>query len=37
MTYAFEAAAEDEAQSARAIDDSAARAIARIATLGVKA
>ena len=37
MTYAFEAAAEDDAQSARAIDGSAARAITRVAGLGAKA
>ena len=34
VTYAFEAAAEDERSSARSIDASAAHAMARIATLG---
>jgi hypothetical protein len=34
VTYAFEAAAEDESMSARAIEASAAEAMARIAALG---
>ena len=34
VTYAFEAAAEDESMSAKSIEDSAAQAMARIAALG---